>query len=378
LPTMIRHLQFVCVLAVAPLLAQPQAQPLQAPPAQSSQTSAAVGSAQQPVQPPTPVAPDAPVVTIHGICPAGQPVMGEKSGDKVGDKSSCALVLTRSQFETLISSINVTNQTYTTPALRSLATGYVAVLTLADAGEKAGVDKDPRFQEMMKVARARALADGYRRYLQEKYGNPSAEEIAAYYQQNTSKFEQMKIDRILVPRVNPKPQDRRPDFEKKARALAAEIRERAANGEDMTALQVEAYKTLGLDSQPPQTEMTASRKGTFAPAVEQDINALKPGQVTKVEFEPSGFNIYKLRSRAALPLELAKSQIVRELSQQNIDAALKSVTGSVHSDLNEQFFDPHPSIGPRPARVPNRLAPPGSAPAGHPVPTPAQHPTPLK
>jgi hypothetical protein len=369
---MIRHLQFVCVLAVASLLARAQAPQQQvAPPAQSSQPPAVVGSGPQPIQPVTPVAPNAPVVTIHGICPEGQPVVGEKS-------DPCTLVLTRSQFETLISSINVTNQTYTTPALRSLAAGYVTVLTLADAGEKAGVDKDPRFQEMMKVARARALADGYRRYLQEKYGNPSAEEIAAYYQQNTSKFEQMKIDRILIPRINPKPQDRRPGFEKKARELAAAIRERAASGEDMTALQVEAYKTLGLDSQPPQTEVTATRKGAFLPAVEQDINALKPGQVTKVEFEPSGFNIYKLRSRAAIPIELAKPQIVRELSQQNIDAALKAATVRVHSDLNEQFFDPHPAGGARPARVPNRVAP-LATPTAQPVqspPSPSQKPAP--
>jgi PPIC-type PPIASE domain len=361
---MICHLQFVCVLAVASLLARAQAPQQQvAPPAQSSQPPAVVGSAPQPIQPAAPVAPNAPVVTIHGICPEGQPLVGEKS-------DSCTLVLTRTQFETLISSINVTNQTYTAPALRSLANGYVTVLTLADAGEKAGVDKDPRFQDVMKVARARALADGYRRYLQEKYGNPSTEEIAAYYQQNTSKFEQMKIDRILIPRVNPKPQDRRPEFEKKARELAAAIRERAANGEDMTALQVEAYKSLGLDSQPPQTEMAANRKGAFAPAVEQDINALKPGHVTKVEFEPSGFNIYKLRSRAAIPIELAKPQIVRELSQQNIDAALKAATIRVHSDLNEQFFDPHPAGGPRPARVPNRVAPLGSTPMAQPLQSP--------
>jgi hypothetical protein len=357
----------MCVLAVAPLLAQAQQQQA-APPAQSSQPPVAVGSVSA-----APVAPNAPVVTIHGICPAGQPIVGDKS-------DSCTVVLTRSQFETLISSINVTNQTYTTPALRSLAAGFVTVLSLSDAGEKVGVDKDPRFQEVMKVARARALADAYRRYLQEKYGNPSAEEIAEYYKQNTNKFEQLKIDRILIPRVNPaRPQERRPEFEKKARDLAAEIRERAANGEDMNALQVEAYKSLGLDSQLPQTEMAANRKGAFAPAVEQDINALKPGQVTKVEFEPSGFNIYKLRSRAAVPLELAKPQIVRELSQQNIDAALKSVTVRVHSDFNEQYFDPHPAGGPPIPRIPARIAPPGSAPMGRPVqspPSPVVTPTP--
>lgn len=380
---MVRHLQFVCVLAVASLLVQAQAQQQQQvpPSAQGPQPSAAAGSRPQPPQPPVPIAPDAPVITIHGICPAGQTAVGEKS-------DSCSMVLTRTQFETLVTSINTTNQTYTMPALRSLAGGYVTVLTLADAAEKAGVDKDPRFQEQMKVTRARALADAYRRYLQEKYANPSPEEIAEYYKQNISRFEQQKIDRIMVPRVNPKrPQDKRAEWEKKARELAAAVRERAARGEDVVALQVEVYKTLGLnDAQPPQTEIPG--KAAFSPAVDQDIKALKPGEVTKVELEPSGFNIYKLRLRSTMPLEAAGAQLVKEYSQQKIDAELKSVTGRVHSDFNEQYFDPHTSGGPRPQRVPSRVGPLGNAPmgnapqanvpAGRPSQPPAQQPTPPK
>jgi hypothetical protein len=309
------------------------------------------------------VAPDAAVITIHGICPSGP--------GKSGQSDSCTLVLTRAQFETMVSAINVTNQTFTKPALRNLGTNYVTVLALADAGEKAGVEKDPRFQEFMKIARTRALADAYRRYLQEKYSNPSADEIAEYYKQNTGKFEQVKIDRILIPRASPKrPQDNREEWEKKARQVAAEIRERAAKGEDMTTLQVEAYKSLGIDTQPPVTEIP-NRKGALLPAVEQEINALKPGEVTKVQFEPSGFNIYKLRSRTTITLEQAKTTIVNELSQKNIDAALKAVTGHVHSDFNEQFFHPDPTPPPSNRHVPASMVPPGNAPAGSTMAPPA-------
>jgi hypothetical protein len=343
---MIRHLQFVCVLAVAPLFALAQAQQQQAtPPAQSSQPPAVVGSA------PQPVAADAPVLTVHGVCPAGQTAPADKP-------DSCTLVLTRSQFEALVTPLNVNNTAYAPPALRGFATNYATILALAKAGETVGVDKDPRFVDLMTIARARALAESYRRYLQEKYGNPSAEEIAAYYQKNVDKFEQMKIERIHVPKVDPThPQDRRPEFEKKARQLAGEIRERAARGEDITSLQVEVYKTLGLKTQPPQTELSVSPKPTFPANVEQEINALKAGEVTKVQFEPSGFNIYKVRTRNTVPLEQAKSQIVREISQKNIDDALKAATSGVSSDLNEQYFNlRHASP---PPRIPPRALPPG-------------------
>jgi hypothetical protein len=344
---MIRHLQFVCVLAVAPLLAQAQAQQQQVttPPAQSSQPPAVVGSA------PQPVAADAPVLTVHGVCPAGQTAPADKP-------DSCTLVLTRSQFEALVTSLNVNNQAYAPPALRGFATNYATILALAKAGETVGVDKDPRFVDLMTIARARALAESYRRYLQEKYGNPSADEIAAYYQKNVDKFEQMKIERIHVPKVDPtRPQDRRPEFEKKARQLAGEIRERAAKGEDVTSLQVEVYKTLGLKAQPPQTELSTSPKPTFPANVQQEIYALKAGEVTEVQFEPSGFNIYKVRTRNSIPLEQAKAQIVREISQKNIDDALKAATSGVQSDLNEQYFNlRHASP---PPRIPGRVLPPG-------------------
>jgi hypothetical protein len=371
---MIRDLLFVCLLTVAPLLAQQQQT---TPTAPGSQSPAAVpgGPRPQPVQPAQAVASDDPVVTVHGICPAGQTTAVEK-------RDACTLVLTRTQFETLVSSLNVTNQAYPPPALRGFATGYGTLLALADAGEKAGVDKEPRFQELMKIARTRALADSYRRYLQEKYGNPTAEEIEAYYKENAGKYEQMRIERIQIPKVNPKrPQEGRPEFEKKARELAGQIRERAARGEDMTALQVDAYNSLGLNFQPPQTEMPINPKPTFQPGVEQDINALKPGEVTKVEVEPSGFNIYKLRARNTIPLELAKAQIVREISQKNIDAALKAATSGVHSDLNEQYFNPRVTVAPQNPKLPARMQTPGAAPSVRPVapvaaPTPSSSPAP--
>ncbi|HSK45367.1 MAG TPA: peptidylprolyl isomerase [Candidatus Binatia bacterium] len=339
------------MISVAQLLAQAQQPQPVTPPAQSSQ-SPAVANRPQPVTPPAPVAPDAPVLTVHGICPEGQTAPADKP-------DACTMVLTRAQFEALVSSLNVNNTAYAPPALRGFATDYAKILALASAGEKAGVDKDPRFQDLMKITRARALAESYRRSLQEKYANPSDDEIAAYYKQNADKFGQTRIDRIHVPKVDPtRPQDRSPDFEKKARQLASDIRERAARGEDVTSLQVEVYKTLGLKAQPPPTELSTSPKPTFPANVEQDINALKAGEVTKVEIEPSGFNIYKVRSRNTMPLEVARAQIVREISQKNVDEALKAATGSVSSDLNEQYF------GLRHAAPPQRIPPRALPPAG--------------
>jgi hypothetical protein len=82
------------------------------------------------------------------------------------------------------------------------------------------------------------------------------------------------------------------------------------------------------------------RHGGLPAAIEKDIFALKPGEVTKLESEPSGLNIYKLRSRDTITVEYVKGEIVRDLHKKNMEEAIKSVTGAVHPELNDQFFGP--------------------------------------
>lgn len=266
------------------------------------------------------------VIEVQGLC--SQP---KAAGE-------CKTVFTRRQFETMLEGMSVTTQVTSQAAKRSLAEGYVQLLALADAGEAAGIEQDPHFQELMKIVRVRTLAEAYRHSLDAKYAHPSDAEIAAYYSQHQDEFEQLRIDRISIPFVNHKlPPSAQPAFAKKARAAADKIRERAAAGEDMHKLQEEVATALGLTT-PATTDLGARKKGTLPPAVEKDIFNLKPGEVTKVEEEQTGFNIYKVRSRDTMPLEVAKNDIVRELHRNNLEAAIKGIMANVHTTLNEQFF----------------------------------------
>jgi hypothetical protein len=137
----------------------------------------------------------------------------------------------------------------------------------------------------------------------------------------------------------------RAEYDKKVQQLAADVRERAAKGEETQKLQDEAYKVLNLPSSP-RTDLGLKRHGGLSAAIEKDLFALKPGEVTKVETEPSGLNIYKLRSRDTIPVQFVKGEIVRDLHQKNMEAAIKTVTGAVHAELNDQFFGPTGGRGP--------------------------------
>jgi hypothetical protein len=63
-----------------------------------------------------------------------------------------------------------------------------------------------------------------------------------------------------------------------------------------------------------------------------------------------------VRSRNTIPIEQARAQIVREISQKKFDDALKAATSNVHSDLNEQYFSFHNA--PPPQRIQPRALPP--------------------
>ena len=345
------------------------------PPAQTPQP------APKPAVPPPPpadtsakVAPTQPVITVKGVCES-TPVRKAAAGTTPKPTpTACKTVVTKADFEKLINALNTSNQTIPPAMRRNLAQAYVEFLSFSQAARKAGLDKDPRFLEIMKLIRMRTLEDIYRRNLEEKYRNPPAEEIQARYNQNLPKYEEIKLSRVFIVAKNTAASDK-DDWEKKALQVANDVHDRAVKGEDLEKLQKEAYTTLGLTINPPNTSVGTRRRGMLAPAEEKELFALKPGEVSKVEQEPSGYIIYKVESRQTLPLEQVKDEISRELFREKMEAGMKAITGSVQADFNEEYFGPAAPPAPPPAaRFGNPSAPP--PPGSRPSPGPASAPAP--
>ncbi len=353
----------------------PPAQPISRIPATQQPTPPVP---QQPFNPDN-VAPNAAVVTVRGLCLKDA---AAKIGSKDSAKdASCQTVITKEQFNSMLSGMNLAAQISNPAAMRSFAESYSQLLALASEGEKNGAENDPRFQELLRIARLRALADSYRHSLDEKYSHPSQQEIEAYYNENIAKYDSFKVERIIVPNVNTsRIPAARAENDKKIQQLASEIRERAARGEEMQKLQDEVYKTLALPT-PPRADLGMKRRGSFPAGIEKDILALKPGEVTKLESEMSGFNMYKLRSRDTIPVESVKAEIIRDLHQKNMEAAIKAVTGSIHPELNDQFFGPVGRTGGpilRNPQSPSGMPMRGAATANPAPAIPAQTPVPPK
>lgn len=316
---MIRSLVITCLLAWISGFCQTPA-PIGAP-------AQGVPNSQKPIAQEA-VAPDAEIITIHGYCPGSD-----------SKSPKCVTSITRRQFETMISAIRVNSQFLSNPlALRSFAESYVQALALAEAAERAGTDKDPQVAELLRVARLRTLADAYRRELQQKYGTPTDDEIETYYNQNVSRYEEVELDRIAVPLVNPKlSKQEQAEYSKKAQTLAVEARERAMQGDDINKVQTQTYKALGL-TPPLTTDLGTKRKGSLPAPLEQELFSLKPGEVSKIETDPATLTIYRVRSHTTVPLQRVKPMIAQEIEQKKFQEALAGVTGGIQTEYKDQYF----------------------------------------
>lgn len=357
---------FVCLLLGALAWGQ-AATPKSAPPAQSpagqsgnAATNPAEGAAQEPEA--SKVPPDAPVITIKGVC--------DQSAAKM-PALECRTVITRAQFEQIVEAVQ---PNMPARVRRQFATRYANALAMSKKAEEMGLDKGPSYDEHMKLARIQVLATEFNKAMQEKAAEISDKELEDYYNNNKDKFEQIEANRIYIPKAQQPPAEEEKDKDKKVseeeqkkRSEASEktmkdeadkLRARAAGGGDFNKLQEEAYQVAGMKSAAPNTSMGKMRRNMLPPA-QQSVMEMKPGEVSPVIADQSGYFIYKLISKETMPLDQAREEIKGTLRSQRLQEEMKEVQESSTPELDEAYFGPEAPRGPTPPRGP---LPPGATP----------------
>jgi hypothetical protein len=327
--------------------------PLAAPPAQSA-------------APEPEVSPDATVITIEGVCE-------HPSSDKPAD---CRTTVTKAEFEEAIKAIQPTIP----PAAqrRQFASRYAMLMIFSDAAHKQGIDKGPKFEEQMKLTRMEVASRLLGQNMQEKAGTVSDAEVADFYTQHAANFEQVDVQQIFLPHAKqPSPPAKagtapaaKPTAvtEEATRTEVEGLYKRAAAGEDFTKLQAEAYTFAGLKTKPPDTKVKGLKRGTLTPnrAV---VFELKPGEVSKVVTDPTGYFIYKLDKKDTVPMATVRADIENAIKSQKMQAAMKTMEGAATPKFDDKYFGPVP--GPGPAGMPGAGA---VQPPMRPAPTPTQPP----
>lgn len=290
------------------------------------------------------VAPTDPVITIQGLCTASAESKPE-SGANV-----CKTVVSRRDFESFLKALSATARGVEPSVYFKVAQNYFGLLAYSELAQRAGVDKDPRFEQVLQATRLRALGDMYRVQKMEQALHIPDQEIAAYYKKNIDGFEEVDLDRFQVPKNNPANLSD-VEFRAKAKQLAEDMHARAVKGEDIAKLEKEAVNALGRKDSP--NVQIGLRRGRFKEEEEKAIFALRQGEVTPV-FDAAGLWIFfKRTSRETLTLQEVNSEIRGILYQDKTDGLEKALHEAVRVEYNEAYFATSPTASNNAANTAN-------------------------
>jgi parvulin-like peptidyl-prolyl isomerase len=254
---------------------------------------------------------------------------------------------------------------------RILAQQYVELLVIANAAEKAGIEKEPRVQEQMRLSKLQILATSYSREMQQKEEEVPEADIERYYKENASRYEEAKLLRIYVPMEAPA--EGKPPDVAASKALAEKIQQRAAAGEDFDKLQKEAFTATKSKGTPPPVDIGERRRGTLPPKQENGVFDLKLGEVSPALEEASGFYIYKVVSKDQLPMDKVRGEIKSMVAREHMREKMEQLRTSVQPTFNDAYFgkEPPPVSGgelhpPHPATPSATPEAPKSTPPGPP------------
>lgn len=378
----------VCVLLGN--LAWAQAAPV-APSGETPVASTPARTQAAPAASPDSVAPNAAVITVKGVCPAPKAAAAKTAGTAGKTApADCKTVITRAEFESLVASLAPPGA----PAQQlqqlkqQLATRLPRWIAEENAARKKGLDKGPRYEQTLRVAKMNILSNELERSIREEAAKVPPADVDEYYKKNPEAFEEFNFDRLFIPRykqVQPKEEGDRDEKlteeqqkakeeqekakeaegEKEMTALADTLRARAAGGEDFIKLQKEAFEAAGMKIESPSINLPKIRR-TGLPAAHSSAFNLKQGDVSAVIADSGGHYIYKLNKKDQLPPDQVKDEIEKLLQNQRTKDLMAKYTTSLDSELNQAYFGSAAQAGgrtPPPPRMPNpRMLAPGASP----------------
>jgi hypothetical protein len=289
------------------------------------------------------VAPDAPVITINGLCDNSSP-------DKTA-APNCKTVITRAQFEKLIEAIQ---PSMPASRRRDFALDYANALVMTQRAQQMGLDKGAKYEEQMKLAHIQVLSKELKKAFLEKVSQISNKDIEDYYNHNMARFENAEMDRVYVPKTrqpsaasgkklsDADSRERSQESEQIMKEEADNLYARAIAGEEFAKLQADAYQVAGIKTAP-NTSIRIRR--TSLPPNQVSVMDLKPGEVSSVLADANGYVIYKVKTKDTLPLDQARDEIKATLRSQRMQDEMRDIQDSVTPTLDESYFLPNRPLG---------------------------------
>lgn len=276
--------------------------------------------------------PDAPVVTLKGVCAPKPAPRAPQPATPV-----CQTVVTRGDLDGFIKAVAPDS----TNAQRGrVAVQYARTLAFSELAEQQGFAKDPavakELAEQVKLAKMKVLSDAFLQSIQSKTVITEAD-VQTYYDQQKEQFETVTVSRLAVPFLVPNETGRRLE-PAVVKAELEKLQKRAAAGEDMAQLQIEAFDHLHVLAPPPPLGSDSFRRGSVQ-GDEAKAFDMKVGEVSSVLETPASLAILKLESRTPLPLAMVRPEIQAKLHRDRVEKAIYGTTKDIKPMFNLEYLD---------------------------------------
>lgn len=269
------------------------------------------------------VKPNDAVITLIGAC-------------KNGTQNECVSSVTREQFEDMANAAKPAGMTV--DARRNFGAQYGKILAYSDEARALGLQNEPRFQLILKYVTDQLLVEALNEHYSEEFTNQSDQKVEEYYNQNSAKFREADLQRIIIP-TQPASSEVTKPTEAEQKAFIDKLRQQWVAGGDATALQKEAFARMGLNGSVPDVNLKNYAPGMIPPN-QESIFSLKPGEISQPFVDTGAAYLYKLVAEHQKPLSDVKVQIAKTLHDQMMRDKIQQLTDSVKPELNEAYFGP--------------------------------------
>jgi len=226
---------------------------------------------------------------------------------------------------------------------------YALMQRLSEMAEKAKLDEKSPYKESLAFNRMNILTQAQ---INEIYDSLPVhlEDEQKYYDENKSRFEQVKLKVIYIPfssnPASPAADGKKRFSENEAKAKAEQLVKEIKSGADFVKLVKE-------NSEDAASKAKDGDFGSFAStdklpeSIRSVVFGLKTGEVSEPVRQANGFYIFRAESVSQKPLSEVNSQIITELKNAHLKEFLDATTKSLNITIeNEQYFSAPAAPGP--------------------------------
>jgi peptidyl-prolyl cis-trans isomerase C len=226
---------------------------------------------------------------------------------------------------------------------------FALMQRLSEIAEKAKLDEKSPYKEALAFNRMNILMQAQINQQVDSFPI-RVEEQQKYYDENKSRYHQVKLKVIYIPfSSNSTADGKKPLNEEQAKAKAQQIAKEAKAGADFTKLVKE-------NSRDETSKAKDGDFGTISPSdnlpdsIRAVVFGLKSGDVSDPVRQPNGFYIFRAEAVSEKPFLEVRDQIFTDLKNQRLKEWLDTTTKSLNIKFeNEQFFTGTAPASPGPA-----------------------------